>query len=390
MRAMQRMAALISTMLVVSNCTFVPTLFPTETALVAQGEELRQSPKASQEAEMIAKAESILVQKFDISETLLRSSEVETEYGQVLAEYDEAIWIVQFWNPEAYHGMYTVRLSGDGTLLSYNSPYSALYEPNDDEMTGTTVAIPSDSDISEESALETAKELLREIGDYGNRMDCLSGKAYFLYGQQYNNGYEPVWLIHFYQDNILQEKMLLGYDGSYIDSAPPDKNFERTSRKDEGIGIRFGDLNFHRMTVEEKAQFSQKWIPIVEDYVRTHPYYANRNDLLYQATRHVYGIPSEEDLSQDEALALAQQAAVSLGANQATIENRFCSYTFDITDVTTPIWKIFMYGAELSDLNEMLKKENAQCYRISINAKTGEMIDACEFNIHEDGSAFAF
>lgn len=343
-----------------------------------------------QQKEAVTLAKTILCESYSDVETILSASEVEASFGYLMAEYSEPIWIVEFYDPNTYDGRYFVMISRRGELLSYQAPFSFPYGPDDDELTNTTFAVPGQHDISEQEAIEVAKRNLFEIGNYEKRMDRLTAKAYFLYGDRYNHGWEPVWLIYFYQDDVLQQKMLLGYDGSYIDTTLADKKLEQSSRRDEGLGVRFGDLNFHMMTLEEKAAFSQKWIPIVEDYIQTHPYYPNQNDLLYQATRHTYGVPGNDDLSQEDAKQIAERAIVTLGANTETISKRSYSYTFDVTNPSAPLWKIFVYGAQLDDISELSKEGNHNRFCVIIDSNTGEIIDAYEYNDFEYDNAFNF
>jgi len=326
-----------------------------------------------QEKAAIEQAKATLCEHFTDMQAILDASTAEASFGYLDAEIKAPIWLVEFRDPDAYYGSYFVSLSRKGELISYSAPYSMPYGPDDNELTGVTYATPGAYDISEQEAIRQAKSGLTEIGDYENRMDRLTEKAYFLYGERYNNGDEPVWLIYFYQDDVLQQKTLLAYDGTYIDTVPAEKQFERTSNNTEGLGERF-TYNFSEMTVQEKAEFSRKWIPIVEAYSKDHPYYPARKDPFYLATRRVFGIPGKDCISQQEAAKIAREAAVALGANAETMKARKIGYSFDVTDPEHPFWVLILYSAQLEDLQEAIKRENSDPYEVRIDGKTGKVL----------------
>lgn len=323
-------------------------------------------------------AKKTLCEHFENMEALLDASAAAASFGYLDADVDEPLWMIEFTNPDTDNGSYIVEIARDGAVLNYNAPYEKPFRAGEDEMTGVTLAEPGKNDATKQQAISNAKAALNEIGDYETRMDQLTAKAYFLYGDRYNNGYEPVWLLYFYQGDVLQQKVLLGYDGSYIQTVSAGKQFTITNHSEDGFGVRFADLNFYRMTIEEKAAFSQKWIPIVNQYIKTHPYYPNKNDLFYQATRIVFGVPGADDLSQEEAMEIATEAIIPLGANPSTIDQRMIGYSFDITDPEHPIWALAFYPAVVDDHAENLLPENFHTYLVLLDAKTGAVLDSLD------------
>jgi len=333
-----------------------------------------------QEKAAIEQAKATICEHFSDIQAILDASTAEASFGYLDTERKAPIWLVEFRNPDAYYGSYFVSLSRKGELISYSAPYSIPYGSDDNELTGVTYATPGVYDISEQEAIRQAKSGLTEIGDYETRMDRLTVKAYFLYGERYNNGDEPVWLIYFYQGDVLQQKTLLAYDGTYIDTAPAEKQFERTSNNEESFDEKFA-YQFSDMSVEEKAEFSRKWIPIVEAYIEKHPYFPDRNvRIFYQATRQVFGIPEEGDLSQDKATAIAKEAIVALGANPLTLEQREIGYSFDITDPAQPLWVLVVYNAAEKTGNAETDNAESHVYEVKINAKTGEVTKTIVYN----------
>lgn len=150
-----------------------------------------------------------------------------------------------------------------------------------------------------------------------------------------------------------------------------------------GQGESFIDMGFWNMSIEEKAQFSEKWIPLVNAYLARHPYDPQPNNLFYYATRCVYGIPAKDDIQQEDAIHLARQATVTLGASLDTLDRRPVECLFDITDPQNPLWKIVVMSAKVNR-NEYVTNQNWARYRVVINAKTGVVEEAWEIQPEMD------
>ncbi|MEG0125098.1 MAG: hypothetical protein RR816_03350, partial [Clostridia bacterium] len=131
------------------------------------------------------------------------------------------------------------------------------------------------------------------------------------------------------------------------------------------------------MSQEERAQFSQKWIPLVDAYLAQNPYAPYPDDLFYEATRCVYGLPSENDITQENAILVSKQATIALGANVDTLDQRSAECLFDITDPQQPLWKIVVGSADVSKA-EYVTDQNWMRYRVVINARTGDVVEAWE------------
>ena len=193
-------------------------------------------------------------------------------------------------------------------------------------------------------------------------------------------GVEPLWLVVFSRGGEPAYKVLLGYDGSHIDWAPADKEFSNVQRLDDEVLIEFRKeytnlekgTGFYEMSVQEKAAFSEKWIPIVEAYMETHPYFIKEGNSFYEATRHVYGVPGSEDISQEQATEIAHQSVIALGGSAETIDNRPINYYFDITSPDSPVWKLTFLPA----YSENMDQNDGNRYRVVINGRTGEVLEA--------------
>lgn len=348
--------------------------------LMPEGNDIRQE-------EAILRAKQVLSEKFLIEEGLAISN-VRATFLRDTSEYgDEPVWIVEFSNWERFAGVYRVVMTRDGKILLYDSPQSCAYTLEfEDILAEAERAIPGTCDKSAEEIEEIAKESIREIGGFENRMQQLEIDAHFIYHERFCYGNEPIWLVYFRENRELVYKMLFSYDGEYIDGVPVGAEFERTLRGKAEIESLF-DLDFRYYSVEEKAEFSKTVKPIVDAYVETHPYYPNYKTLLYQATRRVYGVPGEGDLLQEDALCIARKRILAMGARKETMESRRVVYTFDVTQPEKPLWKVMIYHVSFDGIAEDAPQTDYLTYQVIVNARTGEVLYAYD-NTQEEMTTF--
>ncbi len=237
-------------------------------------------------------------------------------------------------------------------------------------------AIPSCFDISADNVIRYVRGALGETTDLSaeeiNRFEI---EAHFVYSQQFNEGLEPVWLLLCYdQKDAVRYKALYKYNGSYMEIAPVDVPFTNTVMLDEEPDIAFG--NFWELPVAKKAKLCVEWKQAVSEYQKSHPYYPYPGDLVYEATRHTYGVPDQNDLSQTEATVLARQAIIDLGADESTIGKRRIEYSFEVSAESAPVWKVVFSNADVADRNQRYLNQNFGSYRVTINARNGELMEA--------------
>lgn len=353
-----------------------------------------------QEEEAIWRAAEKLSQVFGYSEEyILDSPAVETYFikenfsddGHL---WEDPIWLIEFRNPDMYAGAFSVKLSRHGDILMYKAPDTLPFYGDEDILAEARSAIPSEHDVSAEEVIQYAVESITEVSHYTpEEAKALRAESHFIYHERFCLGWEPVWLLYFYEEDEPVYKALYAYNGSYINIVPHNEEFTNTIQFDffagDVLGINFAEIGFGNMSTEERAAFSQKWKPIVDAYVQSHPYYINHHDLLYYATRNVYGIPGSDDISQAEAIRIAQEAAINIGVNPSTMERRRITALFDVTEIDNPIWKIIINQASVSDIIHKMIEENRTMdyaksvtaeyegrYYIVINARTGEVITA--------------
>lgn len=340
---------------------------------------------APSESEVIQAASDVLIDKFDAALDLNRVSvsyvKNESMYGA------NPVWIVAIGSAQNIDRSYTVILDAMGNVLTYNAPYEHSYTLETDVLDESRIATPGEWDISEEEAIRIGLEALVDIGVYEDHLQEINVQAYFVYNDRFCSGCEPVWLLHFTMNDEFVYKMVLRHDGTYLASVSADQEFEGVRRDDGGVGADLIDLDFRNMSVEEKAAFSEKWNPIVNEYLSSHPYYPNYNGLMYQATRQVYGIPGEGDMTQEEATQIAQNEILRLGASSNTLMNRRMLYTYDVTEPMNPLWKVLIYHVAFDGMPDEPIASDYISYQVVIDGNTGEIL-RCIDNTHEGFDGF--
>ena len=330
-----------------------------------------------QQDEAISLARNVLYEKFQLNGELDTAAVNAIFLINPKVYGDTPVWFVEFTDPERFRHAYYVVLDQNGNLILYAAPNTPEYTENADDIVQSDT-IPSSYDASEEEVLRSAQEKYGSSSTDGIRLE-----ARFVYDERYNFGYEPVWIVLFTSDDgkpVYQ--MLFTYDGQYMDGVPAGQEFQNTYNSYEVTEERF-DYNFKDYSFEQRAAFSKQWKQTVDEFASSHPYYKNHDSLWYQATRCMYGIPSAQDISQEEAKAIAQAHIVSLGAQQSNIQNRPVTFAFDITQDS--LWKVMLFNVEGSRET----RTDLMTYQVIIDAKTGTVL--ASYNNAEDNlSAYNF
>ena len=127
---------------------------------------------------------------------------------------------------------------------------------------------------------------------------------------------------------------------------------------------------FMWFTHEERAVYSQVFIPKVEAAMRLNPF---SFDVLahYDYTRCVYGIPAQSDLPEETALEIARGVLIdSFGRSDEWVQNAGTESYFDISDPNQPLWKFFFTHWDGVEQRQ---------YVVRLQAETGEVIKAFEY-----------
>lgn len=134
--------------------------------------------------------------------------------------------------------------------------------------------------------------------------------------------------------------------------------------------------SFLNASVEEKAAFSAKWKPVVDAWLADHPEYeALRDQTPIWCTRHVYGIPAENAITQERAFEIAKNLyleKIESATEEMISERGIVRYFYDITNAEHPLWKVSI----TANPEAWLPDDHKDGYFVIIDALTGEVIDA--------------
>lgn len=94
------------------------------------------------------------------------------------------------------------------------------------------------------------------------------------------------------------------------------------------------------LTFEQRAEYSKKWIPLVEKELEVNPGYRGFH---YDETRHVYGVPDERDITEETAFEIATKQIEEVFNIRNVLWNDVAYYVyFDITNPEMPLWKMYI------------------------------------------------
>ncbi len=150
---------------------------------------------------------------------------------------------------------------------------------------------------------------------------------------------------------------------------------------------------FWDWSLEKRAAFSQSAIPLFEQFKLDHPgleqylqdvaagkYAFSVYDNIFIVTDHVYGLPDEKAISQEEAFRIAYDEALRQGARASDLADNTArgahTFYYDVTDPEHPLWKVhinLLFGD--SDGSHVLLPTDPEGYFVKIDAYTGEIVE---------------
>ncbi len=264
---------------------------------------------------------------------------------------DEPFWTVEF----GYGYAYRVYMTRHGEMLGLIGPQTTFYRWGSELAEGAVEATPGANDVTREQAVTEAMSALTEIMNIPSEsVQAMDATTRFVYCDSYCFGKEPVWIVSWSRQGEAAWNILLGYDGSYIDAEPAGKLFDQVQRSYTTLSDlwreRCGELGmtehyfnakgdyYYAWSLEEKAAFSQMWIPIVNEYEATHPYFDGKGSGVWEWTRNVNGLPDENAIEQATAVQIALQAIEKECGDKLTAEDVYVFYF--VTDPAKPEWRI--------------------------------------------------
>lgn len=294
---------------------------------------------------------------------------------------EEPIWLVSFGlederpNPP-FVAVYYAAMDRTGKMIGVNGGGRDI-DWDSDTLSSSKMIDPIPADGTKEEAEGKAWEMLLDIETpWGDDPSGITADAELIVNDNFCLGSEPVWLVTFSKEGDPIYKVLLRWDMEFIANANWDQEFlsegmpKWVEQKD--IYYPHGVTNFGSWSQEEQAEFSVRYRPIVEKMELENPHLADPFNEMYWLTRHVYGIPSNNMISLDQAKRIAKDICINHGAKEISYDTRLIEAALDITDSKEPIWRMLVgydFGAMRagSDLWER--------FILQINAYTGEVIE---------------
>ena len=99
-----------------------------------------------------------------------------------------------------------------------------------------------------------------------------------------------------------------------------------------------------------------------------------RGDEVFNATRFRYGRPSDDDISQKEAIKIAEQAILESGAEKDVFERLTRCVFFDVSLPEKPIWKIWYHFQAEKNVKDTYTGDISNYY-VTIDAKEGDILE---------------
>ncbi|MDO5045031.1 MAG: hypothetical protein Q4E22_07050 [Coriobacteriia bacterium] len=291
-------------------------------------------------------------------------AEIDKQYEALRIEMENIYGDYENWSIEQ-----KARLDQTFEMQNLESRGALLGLPN------VSLGEPTESSVSMEEAVRSAKSDLTEvIGLSYEEAKEVKQEAYFIAISAENDIVEYAWLIlHVSDADAIIARSLLSYDGLFIDVAEGVKPFYRTSVPKSLPNSETEDTHmpfFAQLSLEEKVKKSEEWRPLIEEHLKEYPDYKGEDGLvMYHATRFKYGLPSANDITQEEALKLAVEAAKKIGANIDALDLSCSLFFFDITNPELPLWKITLKNPDGGQ---------RYIFRVLLDARTGETISAEE------------
>ncbi len=294
---------------------------------------------------------------------------------------EEPIWLVSFGledeRPNSpFVAVYYAAMDRTGKMIGVNGGGRDI-DWDSDTLSSSKMIDPISADGTKEEAEGKAWEMLLDIETpWGDDPSGITADAELIVNENFCLGSEPVWLVTFSKEGDPIYKVLLRWDMEFIANANWDQEFlsegmpKWVEQKD--LYYPHGVTNFGSWSQEEQAEFSVRYRPIVAKMELENPHLADPFNEMYWLTRHVYGIPSNNMISLDQAKRIAKDTCINHGAKEISYDTRLIEAALDITDFEKPIWRMLIgYDFETmragSDLWERII--------LRINAYTGEVIE---------------
>lgn len=213
--------------------------------------------------------------------------------------------------------------------------------------------------ISSNEAVEMAHKLL--MGLYGFSEEVVNGFCY----ETVEKEDIGLILVRVYPFGDMDDHYSIEYwlDGRLMSMTKPEiLNFNAYVET-----VRETGRPFQWFTHEERAEYSKTYIPKVEAALRLNP---QNKEALYHFpfTRHVYGVPDEQDIAEEQALEIGRKALMErLSCSEAGARSASFVVYLDCCDADQKLWEFYFSYAEDAGFKRAI---------VQIDAHTGEIVNA--------------
>lgn len=294
---------------------------------------------------------------------------------------EEPIWLVSFGlederSNSPFVAVYYAAMDRTGKMIGVNGGGRDI-DWDSDTLSSSNVIDPLPADGTKKDAVSRAWDMLFDVETpWGDDPTGIVADAELIMNENFCLGSEPVWLVVFSKEDEPIYKVLLRWDLEFIAGAKWGQEFlyegmpKWVEQKD--LYYSHGITNFGSWSQEEQAEFSTTYRPVVEQMELENPHLADPLNEMYWLTRHVYGTPTEEMISLDQAKRIAKDICIANGAKEISYDTRLIEAALDITDSMKPIWRMLVgydFGAMRAGSDQWGR------FILKINAYTGDVIE---------------
>lgn len=258
----------------------------------------------------------------------------------------------------------------------------------------TIYGIPNEQHIDESHAIDIAKSAFSEAF----KMNIETINLYDVscdFQEKTENGLQNQWYVLFTaarEENVPIHTINIFVDGKtgavntdlqkFVDAL----EYQNTLEETDPLQVQFTSFMkehsyaysyFGALTIEDKALFSTEFRDRALQYIAEHPEYDNNWVIGITAFR--YGLPTEQNISYQDALTIANQILRDeFNVPEELITyylSKPCAY-FDVTNEELPLWKFYYDDSSIPiEIKEKYYSDGmTACYKVELDAETGDII----------------
>ena len=336
-------------------------------------------------------AVAFFAEKCGVKESVLRKMEWSIQYGHSTVETaEDAKWSIYVRRIKGCSGgAHGMELTGPGEVIRWSGHIGEYDKAYPELLDYATPVTPMPTDASAEAVTALVREEMAKLGHTGE----LTITPTFAYDEHFNIGYIPVWLVQIDGAEDGPWKAAVTHKGELLSLVPYAREFMENMAPGEGFwGTTFQGRAYSEehslltavlectLSHEEKAEVTARWRPLVEQWIREHPYYLNNPGDEYEVTLvNIYGVPDENAIPQAEAEKLAGEALTEYLSGDGYLDERVIRTDYFVTDPERPVWRVYLGRPNELDIDTrraLIRKnpEITDYFYITLDARTGEVL----------------